>query len=284
MRGFATAWPSCRRSRRFGRARPPLGAVHSAEHAKRLVALVALQHGATLGEQSSRDHPRLRLYRPRQRIYLVVRQLVSLADPAIPRRCGSLRCRSFPASASWTTSAWTPTRVVAIPNGVGRQFVPADPQTVEETRRRLGLPRQYVLSVGSLQPRKNLPRLLEAWRRLPVVDWDLSLVLVGATGQTFRSVQLAGDAPNVEFAGYVSDQDLAAVYTGAAMFVFPSLYEGFGLPVLEAMACGTPVVCSSATALPEVVGDAGILVDPYDPDSIADGIRRMWKTRRCETL
>jgi glycosyltransferase involved in cell wall biosynthesis len=168
-----------------------------------------------------------------------------------------------------------PDRVVVIPNGVSPQFAPVEPEKVAAVKARLGLPARYVLSVGSLEPRKNLSRLLEAWRRLPSVAPDVSLVLVGATSKVFQTVDFARDVPSVVFAGYVNDHDLPAVYSGAQMFVYPSLYEGFGLPVLEAMACGTPVVCSSATALPEVVGDAGILVDPYQPEAIADGIRRL---------
>jgi len=137
------------------------------------------------------------------------------------------------------------------------------------------LPSRYVLSVGSLEPRKNLSRLLDAWRRLQPTDRDESLVLVGASSKHFQAVDFAGDIASVIFPGYINDADLPAVYAGATLFVYPSLYEGFGLPVLEAMACGTPVVCSGATALPEVVGTAGILVDPYDPEAIADGIRRV---------
>jgi len=166
-------------------------------------------------------------------------------------------------------------RVVVIPNGVGRQFVAVDPERQAEVRRRLRLPSPYVLSVGSLEPRKNLPRLLEAWRQLSAKDRHLSLVLVGASGQQFQSIDLTGNMPSVMTAGYVSDEDLPAVYSGAQLFVYPSLYEGFGLPVLEAMACGTPVVCSQITALAEVVQDAGLLVDPYDPAAISAGIRRV---------
>jgi glycosyltransferase involved in cell wall biosynthesis len=166
-------------------------------------------------------------------------------------------------------------RVVVIPNGVSPHFAPVDPQSVAAVKRRLGLPSRYVLSVGSLEPRKNLSRLLDAWRRMQPAERDVSLVLVGASSKHFQAVDFAGDMASVIFPGYIDDADLPAVYAGATLFVYPSLYEGFGLPVLEAMACGAPVVCSGATALPEVVGTAGILVDPYDPEAIADGIRRV---------
>jgi glycosyltransferase involved in cell wall biosynthesis len=166
-------------------------------------------------------------------------------------------------------------QIVVIPNGVGRQFAPVDSDTIARTKQELGLPARYVLSVGSLDPRKNLARLLEAWRQLPTDDWGLKLLLVGGSHQNFQAVGLAHDVPNVAMAGYVDDEHLPAVYSGAELFVFPSLYEGFGLPVLEAMACGTAVVCSHATSLPEVAGDAAVLVDPREPEAIAAGIRRV---------
>ena len=166
-----------------------------------------------------------------------------------------------------------PERVVVIPNGVGEQFAALPDERVAEVRKRLGLPARYALYVGSLEPRKNLLGLLEAWRQLPVADWGLSLALAGGSGRQFQAVDLVNKQPSVVIAGYVSDADLPAVYAGARLFVYPSLYEGFGLPVLEAMACGTPVVCSNTTSLPEVIGDAGVLVDPIDPAEIAAGIR-----------
>jgi glycosyltransferase involved in cell wall biosynthesis len=168
-----------------------------------------------------------------------------------------------------------PQRVVVIPNGVSNNFAPVDPGTVAAVKQRLGLPSRYVLSVGSLEPRKNLSRLLEAWRMLAPSHPDESLVLVGASSKQFLAVDFAGDLSSVVFPGYIDDADLPAVYAGATLFVYPSLYEGFGLPVLEAMACGAPVVCSNAASLPEVVGDAGILVDPLDPGAIAEGMRRV---------
>ena len=166
-------------------------------------------------------------------------------------------------------------RVVVIPNGVGRQFSVVSSDRQAEVRERLKLPSHYVLYVGSLEPRKNLTGLLEAWRQLPVTQWGLSLVLVGGSGGQFQSVNLVNDLPSVVVAGYVSDTDLPAVYAAAELFVYPSLYEGFGLPVLEAMACGTPVVCSNSSALPEAAADAGVLVDPHDPAAIAEGMRRV---------
>ena len=166
-----------------------------------------------------------------------------------------------------------PAKVVAIPNGVSERFQPAAAETIAETKRRLNLPERYLLSVGSLEPRKNLRRLLAAWRQI-ASDWpDVSLVVAGAKfSQRYRDAGLDDDAPRVFFTGYLADDDLPTVYSGAELFVYPSLYEGFGLPVLEAMACGAPVVCSQTTSLPEVAGAAALLVNPLDIAAITSGV------------
>ena len=152
-------------------------------------------------------------------------------------------------------------RVIAIPAGVNLTcFHPLD---LPANKRR------YILFVGSLEPRKNLSVLLEAWKLIENQYPDVSLVLAGITGRVFRRFNLPADIDRVQFAGYVSEDDLPALYAGATVFVLPSLDEGFGLTVLEAMACGTPVLASNGGALPEVVGDAGILFDPNNPSSLA---------------
>jgi glycosyltransferase involved in cell wall biosynthesis len=126
-----------------------------------------------------------------------------------------------------------------------------------------------------LEPRKNLTRLLAAWQRIqPRLD-GLSLVLVGAKGHVFRDAGLAAPPPGVHLTSYLGDDVLPAVYGGAEAFVYPSVYEGFGLPLLEAMASGTPVVTSNVTALREVAGEAAFTVDPLDIESIAHGIERV---------
>jgi glycosyltransferase involved in cell wall biosynthesis len=133
---------------------------------------------------------------------------------------------------------------------------------------------QYALFVGGIQPRKDPLTAIEA---LALVDGDLRLVLVGDEkrgGDEVRAaVRRLGLEPRVEFAGYVEHDGLASLYRGAACLVFPSRYEGFGLPVLEAMASGTPVVATTAGAVPEVAGDAAVLVEPGDPQALAEGIR-----------
>lgn len=136
----------------------------------------------------------------------------------------------------------------------------------------------YILYVGSLEPRKNLIRLLHAYSRLRRWSTRWRLVIVGAKNfwkstpvvETVRSLYLE---EWVHFTGFVDEQDLPALYNGADLFVFPSLYEGFGLPPLEAMACGTPVVTSNVSSLPEVTGDAALLVDPYNVDEICEAMK-----------
>lgn len=166
-------------------------------------------------------------------------------------------------------------RIDVIPNGVDSQFHSAVPEVVDELRRRLALPERYVLSVGTLEPRKNLSRLLASWEHLPAELRDVGLVLAGAKGRQFRSAGIEQLPAGVHLTGYVEDADLPALYSGAEAFIYPSLYEGFGMPVLEAMSCGTPVICSRSTSLPEVAGDAALLVDPCDVECIADAISRL---------
>jgi glycosyltransferase involved in cell wall biosynthesis len=163
--------------------------------------------------------------------------------------------------------------------GVGPQFRPADPGEVAAIRRRYGLPEQLILYVGTIEPRKNLPVLLRAYSALRQRGCEHHLAIVGREGwrshgfwQTLRDLGLDGE---VLMPGYVPDADLPALYAAAEVFVFPSLYEGFGLPVLEAMACGTPVVCSAASSLPEVAGQAALLVPPKDVGALAGAIERL---------
>jgi len=136
----------------------------------------------------------------------------------------------------------------------------------------------YILAVGNLEPRKNLPGLLRAFAQL-APDVPHKLVLVGAeawlTGEIHATLDRLRLGGRVRMTGFVSDDDLPLWYGAADLFVFPSLYEGFGLPVVEAMACGVPVVTSNVSSLPEVAGDAAVLVDPRDVDAIADGLCRV---------
>lgn len=168
-------------------------------------------------------------------------------------------------------------KVTVIPEAADERFSPQPKEKIRQILRELRMPSQsYLLSLGSLVPNKNLPRLLSAWGKiLPYLPPDMWLVLCGAQGtdSVFKYVTLSETPDRVHFTGYVDDESLPALYSGAKAFVFPSLYEGFGLPPLEAMCCGVPVIASSAASLPEVVGDAAILVNPYDIDGIAKSIQ-----------
>ena len=134
---------------------------------------------------------------------------------------------------------------------------------------RMGLPGSYVLFVGSVQPRKNITRLLEAWQQAQAAIPDTWLIIAGSNSSIFRRVDIP-QSDRVIFLGHVSDADLPSLYSGADLFVMPSLDEGFGLPVLEAMASGAPVAASNAGALPEVISDAGWLFDPNDVQQISE--------------
>jgi glycosyltransferase involved in cell wall biosynthesis len=154
-----------------------------------------------------------------------------------------------------------------------------DPGRVAEVLARWGVEGPYLLSVGTIQPRKNLPVVFDALARLRRAGRDLRLVHVGGKGWLYEPVFAAldqsglGDA--VRFLEGVPDADLAVLYSAAVALVFPSLYEGFGIPCLESMACGAPVVASRAGSLAEVVGDAGIAVEPQDAPAIAAGVARL---------
>jgi len=177
-----------------------------------------------------------------------------------------------------------PARVFVTPLAAdGALFHPVDdPGPIRRIRHRYGIgDRPYLLSVSTIEPRKNLAHLIRCFSRLvrdPTVDDGLRLVLAGATGWKAAGVfQAFEGAPAIRerviFTGYVPDDDLAGLYSGADAFVYPSRYEGFGLPVLEAMRCGVPVVTSTGGALPEVVGQAALLVDPDDADGLVQAMR-----------
>lgn len=158
-------------------------------------------------------------------------------------------------------------------------FKPQPPATVAEVRLRYGLPERYLLAVGTIEPRKNLARLVEALAILRRDDPALRLVVVGAegwlTGGFHEAIEEQGQQDAVIRPGYIPDDDLPAFYTGAAVTVMPSIYEGFGLPVLEAMACGSPVACSQTSSVGEIAGDGAATFDPRDVESIATTLRRL---------
>lgn len=162
-------------------------------------------------------------------------------------------------------------QVVVVPNGVDEAFRPLPADEVEAFRRERGLPERFLLCVATLEPRKNIVRLLEALARLPEAP---PLVVCGGKGwyydTIFAAIERLGLTERVYLPGYVAQAELPLWYNAASWFVYPSLYEGFGLPPLQALACGTPTIVSRASSLPEVVGEAALLVEPLDVEAIAE--------------
>ncbi|HEX6974380.1 MAG TPA: glycosyltransferase family 1 protein [Vicinamibacterales bacterium] len=174
-----------------------------------------------------------------------------------------------------------PAKIDVIYNAIDERFGETPPsEEIARVRERYQLNDPFVLYAGNIKPHKNLERLIESFHTLRRGGFEnVKLLIIGDEISKYATLRRAVHKyklhKHVRFFGFVSDQTLAALYRLAAVFVFPSLYEGFGLPPLEAMASGTPVITSNVSSLPEVVGDAAILIDPYEPDAIADAMRRV---------
>jgi glycosyltransferase involved in cell wall biosynthesis len=177
----------------------------------------------------------------------------------------------------------SPEKISVIPLSAGDHFRPiVNEGELQRVRQTYGIKGEYMLSVGAIQPRKNLGRLIAAYARLRRAKPEVKLpklVLAGKCGwlydETFRAIKELELSEAVIVTGYVPANDLPALYSGAVCFIYPSYFEGFGLPPLEAMQCGVPVIAGDRTSLPEVVGDAGILVDPYDVDALAAALEKV---------
>jgi glycosyltransferase involved in cell wall biosynthesis len=178
-----------------------------------------------------------------------------------------------------------PERIHVIGNAVDSSFFPVrDAWLLASVRERYGIGPRFILYFGGFDMRKNVPRIIEAYGRLPErLRREYQLVIAGRYSRLGHplfpdpreKVRELGLDGSVVFTGQIREQDKAPLYSAAAVFAFPSLYEGFGMPVLEAMACGTPVVTSNLSALPEVAGDAGVLVDPYEPAAISTAMEEL---------
>jgi glycosyltransferase involved in cell wall biosynthesis len=172
-----------------------------------------------------------------------------------------------------------PDKITVIYEAAAPGFQPQSAEAVARARGRYRLPPRYLLSVGTIEPRKNLGRVLTAFERLRSEGLVDAFVIVGKRGwlydDFFAQLEHSPAKEAVIFPGWVEDGDLPAIYAGAAATAFPSEFEGFGLPALEGMACGAPVVCSNTSSLPEIAGDAALLVDPADTDEIAAALRRV---------
>jgi glycosyltransferase involved in cell wall biosynthesis len=172
-------------------------------------------------------------------------------------------------------------RIAIVSPAVSPEFAPVvDPGAIAAVKARYDISRgAFVLSGGGAEPRKNIAFLIEAFGRAPRLRDRMNLVVVGGMDGGADAIRAAVSSAGLEsavvFPGHVPVDDLRALYAGCALFAFPSLYEGFGMPPLEAMACGAPVVCSNASSLPEAVGDAALLVDPRDPHAWAEAMTRV---------
>jgi glycosyltransferase involved in cell wall biosynthesis len=173
-------------------------------------------------------------------------------------------------------------RVKVITEAAAPEFVPAAPDAVDDVRRRYSLPERFMIHVGTIEPRKNLTRLVEALQRLRAGGLTIPLVVVGGKGwlydEFFQRLERLDVRDAVHFPGYVPAVDLPLIYSAASLAATPSVYEGFGLPVLEAMACGTPVVSSDASSLPEMGGEAARYFDPYDVVAMSQAIGEVWNS------
>jgi len=171
----------------------------------------------------------------------------------------------------------SPANIDVVYNGVDDRFRPLPAGQVADFRARHGLPQRFILFVGTLEPRKNVAHLIQAYARLPT--GRPPLLLIGGKGWLYQEVLAAVErlhlSDQVRFVGYVPAGELPWWYNAAELFVYPSLYEGFGLPPLEAMACGTPVIASNASSLPEVIGRAGILVNPTDGEGLTKAMEQV---------
>jgi glycosyltransferase involved in cell wall biosynthesis len=172
-----------------------------------------------------------------------------------------------------------PQKVTVIYEAASAHLRPAPRDDVDRVRQAYGLPESFVITVGTIEPRKNLSRLLDALMISRRSGHDVGLVIVGSKGWLYegfyRKLEQHEGREHVLLTGYLPDEDLAAVYSAAQLCVVPSLYEGFGLPVLEAMACGTPVACSNVSSLPELGGPAALYFDPCDAQEMAGCIGQL---------
>lgn len=170
-------------------------------------------------------------------------------------------------------------KIKVVYNGKDESFKLLDQNEISEFKRRYNLAFPFILYVGVLQPRKNIPTLIKAYYKLKQHKTKHKLVITGGKGwqykEIFETVKKLNLQKDVIFTGHIIDEDIPRLYNAADLFVFPSIYEGFGIPPLEAMACGIPVIASNASSLPEVVGDAGIMADPYDVDGLADAMHKV---------
>ena len=253
---------------RFDRLLPGAELYHATEHL--LMPLHGIPAVLTVHDLIYRFFPRY--HKPRNYIYL------NLAMPLFCRRADAIIAVSECTKNDLTKHYHVdPAKITVVYEAAAPRFTPQAEETVAAVRARYRLPERYLLTVCVIEPRKNHAGFLRAFERLYQEDPDLYWVIGGSQGwlyeRFFAQLERSPARDHAILAGYIEDQDLPAVYGGALAFVFPSLYEGFGLPPLEAMACGAPVVSSNASSLPQVCGDAARYFCPHDDEQMFDALR-----------
>jgi glycosyltransferase involved in cell wall biosynthesis len=216
-----------------------------------------------------KTHQRRRVWRARHRLPLMARRATMIITVSEAVRAEIHQHLEIPLE-----------KIVAIPSAARKFFSPMEPQKAEQIRRRLKVRDDFLLYVGTIEPRKNLSLLVRAFEESSLgKERGLQLVLAGKKGwlvdELYDSLKQSPAGRNVEFTGYLNDEELCALYSSCKLFVYPSLYEGFGLPPLEAMACGAPVLASRIPSISEVVGPAAHLVSPHSSRELADAMREL---------
>jgi glycosyltransferase involved in cell wall biosynthesis len=254
----------------FNHLTPDAGLFHATEHL--LLPLRGVPTVLTVHDLIFRLLPGQ--HKPLNRWYL------NLSMPLFCRRAAHIIAISEQTRRDVVSAYGVPAdKISVIYEAADPRFRPQSPEAIAAARARYHLPERYLLSVGTIEPRKNLARLLAAFERLHAEGLTDVLVLAGKrgwlTGEFDAALERSPSKQAVVFPGFVADADLPAVYAGAQVLVMPSLYEGFGLPVLEGMACGVPVACSNCSSLPEIAGQAALFFEPTDADDISDALRRL---------
>jgi glycosyltransferase involved in cell wall biosynthesis len=254
----------------FNRLTPDAGLFHATEHL--LLPLRGVPTVLTVHDLIFRLLPGQ--HKPLNRWYL------NLSMPLFCRRAAHIIAISEQTRRDVVSAYGVPAdKISVIYEAADPRFRPQSPEAIAAARARYHLPERYLLSVGTIEPRKNLARLLAAFERLKAEGLTDALVLAGKrgwlTGEFDAALERSPSKQAVVFPGFVADADLPAVYAGAQVLVMPSLYEGFGLPVLEGMACGVPVACSNCSSLPEIAGQAALFFEPTDAYDISDALRRL---------
>jgi glycosyltransferase involved in cell wall biosynthesis len=249
----------------FNRLLPPTSVFHATEHL--LMPLQGIPTVLTVHDLIYRRFPQ---HHKRLNYWYL-----NLAMPLFVRRANAIIAISQATKRDLIQHYGTPAdKIHVIYEAAATHFQPASPTQIQQTKQRYKLPERYIIVVGTIEPRKNYSRLLQALAQLRRDYPDVALVVVGGLGWLYEDflaqIEALAAKEWVLFPGFVPDEDLPALYSGATLMAIPSVYEGFGLPLLEAMACGVPVISSQTSSLPELGGDAALYIDPYEVASMVE--------------